>query len=124
MGLHDRVLIKENHIAAAGSIAAAVERARSVAPGLIVEAETENLAEFGAALAAGCDVIMLDDFGLDDMHRAVTANRAATHPATLEASGGVDLARIAAIAATGVDCISIGSLTKHVKAIDLSMRLI
>jgi nicotinate-nucleotide pyrophosphorylase (carboxylating) len=68
--------------------------------------------------------IMLDDFGLEDMRRAVASNRAAARPATLEASGGVDLGRIAAIAATGVDCISIGSLTKHVQAIDLSMRLL
>lgn len=124
MGLYDRVLVKENHIAAAGSIAAAVAAARSMAPGLVVEVESENLEEFSAALAAQCDVIMLDDFGLEDMRRAVAANRTAARPAILEASGSVDLARIAAIAATGVDCISIGSLTKHVKAIDLSMRVL
>lgn len=123
MGLYDRVLVKENHIAAAGSIAAAVRAARSMAPGLIVEVEAEDLEEFAAALAAKCDVILLDDFGLEDMRRAVEANRVAERPASLEASGGVDLNRIADVAATGVDCISIGSLTKHVQAIDLSMRL-
>lgn len=124
MGLYDRVLVKENHIAAAGSIAAAVTAARSLAPGLVVEVETEDLAEFAAALAAQCDIILLDEFTLDDMRRAVAGNRAAARPAVLEASGGVDLGRIAEIAATGVDCISIGSLTKHVRAIDLSMRLV
>ena len=123
MGLYDRVLIKENHIAAAGSIAAAVAAARAMAPGLLVEVEAEDLEEFAAALAAHCDVIMLDDFALEHMHRAVALNRAAPRPASLEASGGVSLERIRAIAATGVDCISVGSLTKHVQAVDLSLRL-
>jgi nicotinate-nucleotide pyrophosphorylase (carboxylating) len=123
MGLYDRVLIKENHIAAAGSIAAAVAAARAYAPGLLVEVETEDLEEFSAALAAQCDVIMLDDFALEHMHRAVALNRAAPRPASLEASGGVSLERIRAIAATGVDFISVGSLTKHVQAVDLSLRL-
>ena len=123
MGLYDRVLIKENHIAAAGSIAAAVSAARALAPGLLVEVETEDLEEFAAALAARCDVIMLDDFPLADMRLAVALNRAAPQPASLEASGGVNLERVAAIAATGVDCISIGGLTKHVQAVDLSLRL-
>jgi nicotinate-nucleotide pyrophosphorylase (carboxylating) len=123
MGLYDRVLIKENHIAAAGSIAAAVAAARVTAPGLIVEVEAEDLEEFTAALAARCDVIMLDDFTLEHMHRAVALNRAAPRPASLEASGGISLERIRAIAATGVDCISVGSLTKHVQAVDLSLRL-
>ena len=123
MGLYDRVLIKENHIAAAGSIAAAVGAARALAPGLVVEVETEDLEEFAAALAARCDVIMLDDFSLADMQLAVALNRAAPQPASLEASGGVNPERVAAIAATGVDCISIGGLTKHVQAVDLSLRL-
>ena len=123
MGLYDRVLIKENHIAAAGSIAAAVAAARVAAPGLLVEVEAEDLEEFAAALAAQCDVIMLDDFALEHMHRAVALNRAAPRPASLEASGGVSLERIRSIAATGVDCISVGSLTKHVQAVDLSLRL-
>ena len=124
MGLYDRVLIKENHIAAAGSIAAAVSAARALAPGLVVEVETEDLKEVAAALAARCDVIMLDDFPLIDMRLAVALNRAAPQPASLEASGGVNPERVAAIAATGVDCISIGGLTKHVQAVDLSLRLV
>jgi nicotinate-nucleotide pyrophosphorylase (carboxylating) len=123
-GLYDLVLVKENHIAAAGSIAAAVSSARRLSPGLPVEVETENLAEVAAALAASCDIIMLDEFSLEDLQRAVAQNRAAPRPAKLEASGGVSLDRIAAIAATGVDFISIGGLTKHVQAVDLSMRLI
>jgi nicotinate-nucleotide pyrophosphorylase (carboxylating) len=124
MGLYDMVLVKENHIAAAGSIAAAVVAARALSPGVTVEVETENLDEVGAALAARCDIIMLDDFSLADLERAVTLNRAAPHPARLEASGGVSLERIGAIAATGVDFISVGGLTKHVQAVDLSMRLL
>jgi nicotinate-nucleotide pyrophosphorylase (carboxylating) len=124
MGLYDMLLVKENHIAAAGSIAAAVASARALAPGVPVEVETENLAEVAAALAAGSDVIMLDEFELADLARAVALNRAAPRPAKLEASGGVSLERIGAIAATGVDFISVGGLTKHVQAVDLSMRLI
>ena len=124
MGLYDRVLVKENHIAAAGSIAAAVGAARRLAPGLSVEVEGENLDEVAAALTAQCDVIMLDEFSLEDMRRAVALNRAAPRPAKLEASGGVSLDGIAAIAATGVDYISIGGLTKHVQAVDLTLRLV
>ena len=124
MGLYDMVLVKENHIAAAGSIAAAVQAARRLSPGLPVEVETENLEEVAAALTAQCDIIMLDEFSLADLQRAVALNRAASRPAKLEASGGVSLEQIAAIAATGVDFISIGGLTKHVQAIDLSMRLV
>jgi len=122
LGLYDMVLIKENHIAAAGSIAAAVASARREAPGIRVEVETENLGELDQALAAGADVIMLDDYSLEDMRTAVVRNRAHARPAELECSGGVSLERLRAIAATGVDCISIGGLTKHVRAIDLSMR--
>jgi nicotinate-nucleotide pyrophosphorylase (carboxylating) len=124
MGLYDMVLVKENHIAAAGSIGAAVAAARALAPGVPVEVETENLAEVAAALAAQCDVIMVDEFGLADLARAVALNRAAPRPAKLEASGAVTLERIGAIAATGVDFISVGGLTKHVQAVDLSMRLL
>ena len=124
MGLYDMVLVKENHIAAAGSIAAAVQAARRLSPGLPVEVETENLEEVAAALTAQCDIIMLDEYSLADLQRAVALNRAASRPAKLEASGGVSLEQIAAIAATGVDFISIGGLTKHVQAIDLSMRLV
>jgi nicotinate-nucleotide pyrophosphorylase (carboxylating) len=122
LGLYDMVLIKENHIAAAGSISAAVVAARREAPGLRVEVETENLAELDEALAAGADVIMLDEYSLEDMRVAVARNRAHAHPAELECSGSVSLERLKTIAATGVDCISIGGLTKHVRAIDLSMR--
>ena len=123
MGLYDLVLVKENHIAAAGSIAAAVQAARTQAPGIPVEVETENLQEFTQALAAASDIIMLDEFSLADMRSAVALNRAAARPARLEASGGVTLPALAAIAATGVDYGSVGALTKHVQAIDLSMRL-
>jgi len=122
-GLYDRVLVKENHIAAAGSIEAAVRNARQLSPGLLVEVETENLAEVAGALAARCDIILLDDFPLATLREAVKLNRAAPHPAQMEASGGVSLERVAAIAATGVDFISVGGLTKHVQAVDLSMRV-
>ncbi len=124
MGLHDRVLIKENHIAAAGSIAAAVTRARALSPGLMVEVETENLEEVKSALLTQCEVILLDEFSLEDMRRAVALNRASPRPAKIEASGGVSLDQLAAIAATGVDFISIGALTKHLQAIDMSLRLL
>ena len=124
IGLYDRVLVKENHIAAAGSIGAAVAAARALSPGLMVEVETETLDEVASALAARCDVILLDEFSLEDMRRAVALNRAAPHPAQIEASGGVSLEAVQAIAATGVDFISIGGLTKHVQAVDLSMRLL
>jgi len=119
LGLYDAVLIKENHIHAAGSIAAAVETARRTAPGLMVEVETETLDEVDQALAAGADVIMLDDFPLERMREAVgrVAGRV-----KLEASGGVSLDTVKAIAETGVDYISVGSITKDVVAVDLSMR--
>ena len=122
MGLYDRVLVKENHIAAAGSIGAAVAAARREAPGVCVEVETEDLAEFDQALAAGADVIMLDEFSLPDLRTAVARNRAQDRRAELECSGGVSLEHLREIAATGVDCVSIGGLTKNVRAIDLSMR--
>ena len=119
IGLYDAFLIKENHIAACGGIGDAVRQARAQAPEKPVEVEVENFAELDAALAAGCEVIMLDDFTLDDMREAVhiTAKRA-----KLEASGGVSDGNLRAIAETGVDFISIGGLTKHCRAIDLSMR--
>lgn len=122
MGLHDMVLIKENHLIAAGSVAAALARARSVAPGIPVEIEVETLEEFRAAVAAGPDIVMLDEFSVDDMRAAVALNRAAGGTVRIEASGGVDLASVRSIAATGVDYISIGALTKHLHAVDLSMR--
>jgi nicotinate-nucleotide pyrophosphorylase (carboxylating) len=123
MGLYDMVLIKENHIATAGSIEAAITTARRTAPGVKVEIEVESLQELERALAAQADIIMLDDFTLADMRQAVAMNRASAHPAKLEASGNVSLATVRDIAETGVDYISVGSLTKHVRAIDLSMRL-
>lgn len=120
IGLYDAFLIKENHIAACGNIAAAVREARNIARDLPVEVEVENLDELEQALAAGADVVMLDNFSLDDLREAVTRNAG---KATLEASGNVSDTTLEAIAATGVDCISIGALTKDVKAIDLSMRV-
>jgi nicotinate-nucleotide pyrophosphorylase (carboxylating) len=123
MGLYDRVLIKENHIVAAGSITGAIEAARRSAPHTLVEVEVETLGELDEALNARPDVVMLDEFSLKDLAAAVSVNRARGAPAKLEASGGVSLEAVHAIAATGVDYISVGSLTKHVRAVDLSMRL-
>ena len=123
IGLYDMVLIKENHIAAAGSLAGAITAARGVAPTLPVEVEVESLAELQEALTAGPDIILLDELSLTDMRKAVEINRAHQHPAKLEASGSVSLDTVRNIAETGVDFVSVGSLTKHVRAIDLSMRL-
>ena len=120
IGLFDAILIKENHIAAAGSLRAAVCSARNRHAQLGVEVEVENFAELDAALAAGADRIMLDDFSLADMRAAVERVQGRV---PLEASGGVDFETLRAIAETGVDYISIGALTKHVRAVDLSMRI-
>lgn len=120
MGLYDAYLIKENHIAACGSITAAVAQARRDQPGKPVEVEVETLDQFDEAIAAGANIVMLDNFGLDTMAVAVARNRGR---AKLEASGGISRDSLGAIAATGVDYISIGALTKDVKSIDLSMRL-
>jgi nicotinate-nucleotide pyrophosphorylase (carboxylating) len=122
MGLYDMILLKENHIIAAGSIATAIAAARASAPGVPVEVEVESLGEFDQALAAGADIIMLDELTLDDMRVAVERNRAHGGAAKLEASGSVTLKTVREIALTGVDYISVGSITKHVQAIDLSMR--
>lgn len=120
MGLYDGVLIKENHIAAAGSIAEAVAQARRHTPDNIpVEVEVENLTEVREALAAGADILLLDNMDLPTLREAVAINRG---QAKLEASGGVTLKTIRAIAETGVDYISVGELTKHLRALDLSMR--
>jgi nicotinate-nucleotide pyrophosphorylase (carboxylating) len=116
-------LVKENHIAAAGSLGAAVSAARRQRPDLKVEVEVETLAELEQAFAAAPDIIMLDDFAQADLAQAVARNRARREPVKLEASGGVSLETVRAIAASGVDYISIGALTKHVRAIDLSLRL-
>jgi nicotinate-nucleotide pyrophosphorylase (carboxylating) len=120
IGLFDAILIKENHIAAAGSLAHAVRSVRAKHPQLLLEVEVEDFVELYAALAAGVDRIMLDEFSIEDIHRAVT-HVAGRVP--LEVSGGVSLAALPALAATGVDYISIGALTKHVRALDLSMRV-
>ncbi len=120
LALWHGILIKENHIAAAGGIAQALAAARALNAGVDIQIEVENLDELQQALAAGATSIMLDDFTLADMHQgcSITAGRA-----LLEASGGVDLDSIRAIAATGVDRISVGKLTKDVQAIDLSLRV-
>jgi nicotinate-nucleotide pyrophosphorylase (carboxylating) len=123
MGLYDMVLVKENHIAAAGSLSAAVSAARRLGGRLQVEVEVESLGELEEALAAGPDIVMLDDFDLGDMRTAVARVRAAGSPVKLEASGSVTLETVRAIAETGVDYVSVGGLTKHVRAVDLSMRL-
>lgn len=119
MGLYDRVLIKENHIMAAGSITAAIQQARALHPGILVEVETENLQELAEATAAHADIIMLDEYSLADMREAV---RVTAGKIPLEASGGVSPETLVAIAETGVDFVSIGGITKHVRAVDLSMR--
>lgn len=119
IGLYDRVLIKENHIMAAGSITAAIQQARQLHPKVLVEVETENLAELAEATAAQADIIMLDEYSLDDMREAV---RVTAGKIPLEASGSVNPQTVVAIAETGVDFISIGSITKHIRAVDLSMR--
>jgi nicotinate-nucleotide pyrophosphorylase (carboxylating) len=120
MGLYDAILVKENHIIAAGSIVAAVQAARQLHPTLLLEVEVENLDELQQALDAGVDRIMLDNFTLPLMREAVTQTDGRV---PLEISGNVDLQTIGDYARTGVDYISVGALTKHVRAIDLSLRL-
>lgn len=120
-GLFDAYLIKENHILAAGSIAAAVAQAHMNNPEASVEVEVENRDELREALQAGANQILLDNMGLPKLREAVAFTQGR---ATLEASGGVDLDSVRDIAKTGVDYISVGNLTKHVRAIDLSMRFI
>jgi nicotinate-nucleotide pyrophosphorylase (carboxylating) len=123
MGLFDAFLIKENHISACGSITRAVDKARRLAPGKPVEVEVESFAELSEALDARADIIMLDNFSIADMHEAVRQNLARGNTRSkLEASGGITRERLVEIAETGVDYISIGALTKDLKAIDLSMR--
>lgn len=121
IGLYDAFLIKENHIAACGGIAQAIVAARTIAPSKPVEVEVENFNELDQALLAGADIVMLDNFSLDDMRRAVqhVAGRC-----KLEASGNITDQTLRAVAETGVDYVSMGTLTKDVQAIDLSMRFI
>ena len=121
LALWHGILIKENHIAAAGGIASAMVAARALNAGVEIQIEVESLAELHEALDAGAANVLIDDFSFEDMRRAVLV---AGGRAVIEVSGGVDLASIREIAATGVDRISIGKLTKDVRAIDLSMRVI
>jgi nicotinate-nucleotide pyrophosphorylase (carboxylating) len=121
MGLFDAILIKENHVIAAGSIGAALAAARDLSPGVSTQIEVESIAELEEALTAGATLILLDNFSLSDLRRAVALTDGR---AQLEASGGVDLETVRAIAETGVDRISVGSLTKDVIAVDLSMRFL
>ncbi|SFN17466.1 nicotinate-nucleotide pyrophosphorylase [carboxylating] [Izhakiella capsodis] len=119
LGLYDAFLIKENHIIASGSIAQAVEKALWLHPEIPIEVEVESFSELSAALDAGADIVMLDNFALEDLREAVkiTAGRA-----LLEVSGNVTIETLRSIAETGVDYISVGALTKHLHALDLSMR--
>lgn len=121
LALWHGILIKENHIAAAGGIAQAMQAALALNSGVDIQIEVESLAELDQALAAGARSVLIDNFSLEDMHRAVqqTAGRA-----LLEVSGGVTIDQLRAIAATGVDRISIGKLTKDIRAIDYSMRVL
>lgn len=121
VGLYDGVLIKENHINATGSIQAAITQSRTLHPNIAVEVEVENFDELEQALAAKADIILLDNFAIADLKKAVAINQGT---AKLEASGGITINNLRAIAETGVDRISIGALTKDIRAIDLSMRFI
>ncbi|WP_374607429.1 carboxylating nicotinate-nucleotide diphosphorylase [Thermomonas sp.] len=125
IGLYDAVMLKENHIRAAGSLAGAVARARALHPALPLIVEVETLAQLREALEAGCTRILIDDFDADTRREAVRIARAAPFDGRipLEVSGGVDMTTLRGIAEDGVDCISIGGLTKHVHAIDFSLKL-
>lgn len=120
-GLFDAVLIKENHIAAAGSITTAVRQARLTCPELLLEVEVERLDQLEEAVQAGAQRVLLDNFSLPDLHTAVTRYKGRVE---LEASGGIDLGSVRAVAETGVDFISSGALTKSVRATDFSMRFV
>ncbi|WP_271679267.1 carboxylating nicotinate-nucleotide diphosphorylase [Thermomonas mangrovi] len=125
IGLYDAVMLKENHIRAFGSVAAAIERARGLHPALPLIVEVETLAQLREALDTGCTRILIDDFDAATRREAVRIAKAAPYAGRipLEVSGGVDLASLRGIADDGVDCISIGGLTKHVHAIDFSLKL-
>ena len=122
MGLFDGVLIKENHIMAAGSISGAVSAAKRNNGGVPVEVEVENLVQLREAIDAGADIVLLDNFSLAGLREGVAMNAAAGKPLKIEASGGIGMDTVRAIAQTGVDYISVGSITKRVHAADLSMR--
>lgn len=119
IGLFDAILIKENHIEAAGSITTAIEHMRAAHPELNLEIEVESLDDARIALAGGADMLLLDNFSLDELRAAVALTSGRVK---LEASGGFELEELRAVAATGVDFISVGALTKHVRATDFSMR--
>jgi len=121
MALWDGILIKENHIAAAGSIRAALDAAEKLNAGVSIQIEVENLAELDEAIKAGAKNILIDNFSIEKMHKAVAINQGR---ALLEASGGIGIELMRAIAATGVDRISLGKLTKDVQAVDFSMRIL
>lgn len=124
IGLFDAILIKENHIMSAGGIAAAIAAARQLHPNMLVEIEVESITEMHEALAVNAERLLLDNFSLELLTEAVALNAAKGNPpAELEASGGLTIDDIAAVARTGVDYISVGALTKNVQAIDLSMRI-
>lgn len=123
LALYDAILIKENHIAAAGSVTEVMKQAFALNTGKRIQIEVENLYQLEEALTAGATSILLDNFTIDLLTEAVRLNKLHTEPAVLEASGGITLNNVREIAMTGVDRISIGSLTKNVRAIDLSMRL-
>lgn len=122
VGLYDAILLKENHIIAAGGIPNAVQSAKSLHPTKTVEVETESLDEVQQALDAGADIIMLDNFSLEMMKQASDINKKHSTPAQLEVSGNVELDQLSVLSQTGVDFISTGAITKHLKAIDFSMR--
>jgi nicotinate-nucleotide pyrophosphorylase (carboxylating) len=121
-GLYDGILIKENHIAAGGGVSKTVTAALKQANGIMVEVEVENLDEARAAIDAGAHRLLLDNFSIDDMQLAVAMRDELNKEITLEASGGINLDSVKKIAAVGVDFISVGTLTKDIKAVDLSMR--
>jgi nicotinate-nucleotide pyrophosphorylase (carboxylating) len=121
-GLYDGILIKENHIVAAGGIAAAIREARRQAPGTLVEIEVETLEQAAEAFAAGADRLLLDNLPVARLREAVALRNRIAPDVTLEASGGISLTNVRAVAETGVDFISVGDLTKNLRAADLSMR--
>lgn len=121
LALYDGILIKENHIAAAGGVGAAVRAARELNAGVTIQVEVETLAQLDEALAAGATSVLLDNFDLEAMHKAV---RITNGRALLEASGGISMETVSAIAQTGVDRISIGGLTKDIRATDYSLRIV
>ena len=125
IGLFDTVMLKENHVRAAGSLSAAIRSARAMHPSLPLIVEVESIAQLEEALRERCDRILIDDFDAATRREAVRIAHAAPHNGTipLEVSGGVDMTTLRSIAEDGVDCISIGGLTKHVRAIDLSLKL-